>query len=168
MLSSRKSGSGLRTGIAAFAAMTLLSGGTVAKADEFLTIGTGGVTGIYYAVRRGDLPAGQSRAQRARHPVALSKVPAARSTICALCGRENWRWASSSQIGNSHALHGTSLFEENEPDEELRSLFSLHPDTVIIAARQDTGIKSLDDLGGKTIKSGKSRVRHPWHRRSAS
>lgn len=153
MLSSSSFGMRLRTGIAALAALTVISGGTTAKAEEFLTIGTGGVTGIYYAVGGGICRlVNQGRKE---HGIRCSVESTGGSVYNLRTMRQGELEMGIVQSDwQFHALNGTSLFEENGPDEELRSLFSLHPDTVIIAARQDAEINSLDDLGGKRINMG--------------
>ncbi|MFW6011403.1 MAG: TAXI family TRAP transporter solute-binding subunit, partial [Desulfosalsimonas sp.] len=38
---------------------------------------------------------------------------------------------------------------DGEPVEDLRSVFSMHPETVLLVTREDTGIKSVKDLKGK-------------------
>ena len=43
---------------------------------------------------------------------------------------------------------------DGKPVTGLRSIFSLHPETVILAARQDAGIRSLTDLRGKRVNIG--------------
>lgn len=153
MLRTEKIGSRLRTGVATLAAMTVLVGGTVVKAEEFLTIGTGGVTGIYYAVGGGICRLVNQ--DRKDHGIRCSVESTGGSVYNLRTMRQGELEMGIVQSDwQFHALNGTSLFEDNGPDEELRSLFSLHPDTVIIAARKDTGIQSLDDLGGKTVNLG--------------
>ncbi len=142
-----------RLGGAALTVAILLGGGSTAKAEQFLTIGTAGVTGIYYAVGGGICRlVNQGRKE---HGIRCSVESTGGSVYNLKTIRQgelemgvvqsDWQY---------HALHGTSLFEDAGPDQALRSLFSLHPDSVIIAARRDTGIQSLDDLGGKTINLG--------------
>ncbi|MBO6783328.1 MAG: TAXI family TRAP transporter solute-binding subunit [Alphaproteobacteria bacterium] len=43
---------------------------------------------------------------------------------------------------------------EGKPVENLRSVFSAHPEAVLLVTRADTGIKSLADLKGKTVNIG--------------
>lgn len=146
-------GARMRMGVAALAAAAMLGGANPAKAEEFLTIGTGGVTGIYYAVGGGICRlVNQGRKE---HGIRCSVESTGGSVYNLRTMRQgelemgvvqsDWQY---------HALNGTSLFEESGPDAELRSLFSLHPDTVIIAARQDANIGTLDDLAGKTVNLG--------------
>lgn len=43
---------------------------------------------------------------------------------------------------------------ENKPVENLRSLFSLHSETVLLVTRQATGIRTVDDLRGRSVNLG--------------
>ena len=38
--------------------------------------------------------------------------------------------------------------------EDLRSVFSMHPETVLLVTRADTGINTVWDLKGKTVNIG--------------
>lgn len=144
---------GLRPGVLALSAAALMAGGTVAKAEEFLTIGTGGVTGIYYAVGGGICRLVNKG--RKEHGIRCSVESTGGSVYNLKTMREGELEMGIVQSDwQFHALNGTNLFEEDGPDEKLRALFSVHPDTVIIAARTDTGIKTLDDLAGKTVNLG--------------
>jgi len=53
-----------------------------------------------------------------------------------------------------HAYAGTGQFADKGRFEDLRSLFSLHPETVTILARADSGIRRVEDLAGKRIGHG--------------
>lgn len=52
------------------------------------------------------------------------------------------------------AFAGIGQFADKGRFEELRSLFSLHPETVTILARADAGIRRVEDLAGKRIGNG--------------
>lgn len=43
---------------------------------------------------------------------------------------------------------------EGEPVESLRSVLSMHPETVMLVTREDTGIKEVKDIKGKRINIG--------------
>lgn len=137
---------------AALAASLAVPGAAVAE-ETFLTIGTAGVTGIYYAVGGGICRLVNKG--RKDHGIRCS----VESTGGSVYNLKTIR-AGELEMGTVqsdwqfHAYHGSSVFEEAGPHKELRSVFSLHPDTVIIAARTDTGIQKLDDLKGKTVNLG--------------
>jgi len=43
---------------------------------------------------------------------------------------------------------------EGKPVKSLRSVFSMHPETVLLVTRKDTGIKKVEDIKGKRINIG--------------
>ena len=143
----------LRPGVVALSAAAFMTGGTAAKAEEFLTIGTGGVTGIYYAVGGGICRLVNK--DRKEHGIRCS-VESTGGSVYNLRTMRNGELEMGivQSDWQFHAMNGTSVFENSGADDKLRTLFSLHPDTVIIAAREDTGIQSLDDLAGKTVNLG--------------
>ncbi|HBO37992.1 MAG TPA: C4-dicarboxylate ABC transporter substrate-binding protein, partial [Pasteurellaceae bacterium] len=52
-----------------------------------------------------------------------------------------------------HAYNGSSSFE-GKKNEKLRAIFSLHPEPFTLMARDDSGIKSFNDLKGKRVNVG--------------
>ena len=124
-----------------------------ASADEFVTIGTGSVTGVYY-------PAGGAicrlvnKGHRA-HGVRCT----VESTGGSVYNLENLR-SGELQFGIAqsdwqyHAFNGTALFEDQGPFEDLRSVFSVHPEPFTVVARADSGIQNFQDLKGKRVNIG--------------
>ena len=53
-----------------------------------------------------------------------------------------------------HSYRGSSKFEEDGANEDLRFLFSLHLDTAHLVARADSGMTDFADLAGKTVNIG--------------
>lgn len=139
---------------AAILGASLAVGGAEA-AQKFVTIGTGGVTGVYY-------PTGQSICRmvnktRKEHGIRCSAESTGGSvyninTIRAGeldmgVAQSDWQY---------HAYNGTGKdsFIEAGPFKELRAVFSVHPEPVSLMARKDSGIKSVDDLVGKRVNIG--------------
>ena len=54
---------------------------------------------------------------------------------------------------NWQGFNGASDWE-GKPVQGLRSVFSMHPETVMLVTRKDTGIKSVEDLKGKRVNIG--------------
>lgn len=146
---------GFRKSVAALTVAGAIALPNMAAAAEqtFLTIGTAGVTGIYYAVGGGICRLVNKG--RRDHGIKCS----VESTGGSVYNLKSIR-AGELEMGTVqsdwqyHAYNGSSVFEDNGPDKDLRSIFSLHPDTVIVAARKDTGIEKLEDLKGKTVNLG--------------
>ena len=122
-------------------------------AQKFITIGTGGVTGVYY-------PTGGSICRlvnkgRKMHGVRCSVESTGGSvyninTIRAGeldmgVAQSDWQY---------HAYNGTSKFADKGPFKTLRAVFSVHPEPFTVVARADSGIKNFMDLKGKRVNIG--------------
>ncbi|MEM7223959.1 MAG: TAXI family TRAP transporter solute-binding subunit [Pseudomonadota bacterium] len=145
---------GAALSVALFASALLCAPGQTHAAEQrFMTIGTAGVTGIYYSV--GGAICRLVNRERKRHGLRCS----VESTGGSVYNLRNIR-IGELDLGvvqsdwQYHAVQGSSVFDKDGPDPELRSLFSLHPDTVSIVARKDAGIAKLDDLKGKRVNLG--------------
>jgi TRAP transporter TAXI family solute receptor len=53
-----------------------------------------------------------------------------------------------------NALNGEADFADAGPFEELRAVFSLHPEPFTVVARADAGIENFEDLQGKRVNIG--------------
>lgn len=134
-------------------ALLVLSVCGAAAADEFVTIGTGGVTGVYY-------PAGGAICRlvnrgRKQHGIRCS-VESTGGSIYNL----NTIAAGELDMGvvqsdwQYHAYNGSGKFAAQGPNKDLRSVFSLHAEPFTVVARADAGISSLADLKGKRVNVG--------------
>ena len=135
--------------------VTGLASGAALAANEFITIGTGGVTGVYY-------PTGGSICRlvnkgRKEHGVRCSVESTGGSvyninTIRAGeldmgVAQSDWQY---------HAYNGTGKesFKKAGPFKELRAVFSVHAEPVSLIARRDTGAKTVSDLPGLRVNIG--------------
>ncbi|MHA3978463.1 TAXI family TRAP transporter solute-binding subunit [Halovulum sp. GXIMD14794] len=142
-----------RTLIAGTAAAAMLVGAPVIAQDEtFISIGTGGITGVYYPtasaicrlVNRG----------RKDHGIrcAVESTGGSVDNINAIKAGElefgivqsDWQY---------HAFNGSSQFSGN-PFPGLRVMFSIYPEPFTLVVRADSGIDSLEDLKGKRVNVG--------------
>ena len=142
-------------GIAALFGMVLFLGSApVQAADQtFVTIGTGGVTGVYYPT--GGAIARLVNKGRKEHGIRCSVESTGGSvynlnTIAAGeldmgVAQSDWQY---------HAYNGTSKFEKQGPNKDLRAVFSVHPEPFTVVARADSGIKNFMDLKGKRVNIG--------------
>jgi TRAP transporter TAXI family solute receptor len=129
------------------------SGAAMAAEQTYVTIGTGGQTGVYYVV-------GQSICRLVNrgaedHGIKCT-APSTGGSVANLnaikdggqdmgVAQSDWQF---------HAYNGTSKFEEQGANKELRAVFSVHPEPFTVVARSDAGIKSFDDLKGKRVNVG--------------
>ena len=138
-------------GLAIAGAMTV---GTAGVAQEqFITIGTGGQTGVYFVV-------GQSICRLVNRGTADHNLKCTAPSTGGSIANINAIKAGDMDMGvaqsdwQSHAYNGTSKFEEDGPFEKLRSVFSVHGEPFTVIARADAGITSFDDLKGKRVNVG--------------
>ncbi|MCK8483674.1 TAXI family TRAP transporter solute-binding subunit [Aliiroseovarius sp. S2029] len=124
-----------------------------AMAEEFITIGTGGVTGVYYPT--GGAICRLVNKGRKDHGVRCSVESTGGSVYNINTIREGeLEFGVAQSDWQYHAYNGTSKFEEAGPFEGLRAVFSVHPEPFTVVARADSGIKTFEDLKGKRVNIG--------------
>jgi hypothetical protein len=124
-----------------------------AAGDKFITIGSGGVTGVYY-------PAGGAICRlvnrgRKEHGIRCSVESTGGSVynlnalrageLDIAVAQSDWQY---------HAYMGTGTFQNLGEFKKLRALFSLHGEPFTVIARKDAGVKSFEDLPGKRVNIG--------------
>ena len=124
----------------------------VAK-TTFVTIGTGGITGVYY-------PTGGAIARIVNKK---RKVYGIRCTVESTGGsvfNVNAVMAGDLEFGvvqsdrQFQAMKGLAEWKEKGPQKDLRAVFTVHPESITLVAADDAGIKSINDLRGKRVNIG--------------
>ncbi|MFT6676040.1 MAG: TRAP transporter TAXI family solute receptor [Sulfitobacter sp.] len=137
--------------IAAFAMGALMA--PAAFAEEFITIGTGGVTGVYYPT--GGAICRLVNKGRKEHGIRCSVESTGGSVYNINTIREGeLEFGVAQSDWQYHAYNGTSKFSDAGPFEGLRAVFSVHPEPFTVVARADAGVKTFDDLKGKRVNIG--------------
>ncbi len=125
----------------------------VAQAQDFFTIGTGGVTGVYYPT--GGAICRLVNQGRREHGLRCS-VESTGGSVYNL----NTIRAGELEFGvvqsdlQYHSYNGTASYAEDGPYEDLRAVFSIHPEPFTVVARADAGISTFEDLKGKRVNIG--------------
>ncbi len=138
--------------LTAVAAVTTAMMAPAAQAEEFITIGTGGVTGVYYPT--GGAICRLVNKGRKDHGIRCS----VESTGGSVYNVETIK-ASELEFGVAqsdiqyNAYNGVVQFESGA-FEGLRSVFSVHPEPFTVVARADAGITTFEDLKGKRVNIG--------------
>ncbi|AIK90216.1 TAXI family TRAP transporter solute-binding subunit [Glaesserella parasuis] len=120
--------------------------------DKFVTIGTGGQTGVYYVV-------GQSICQLVNRDTAKTNVKCNAPSTGASVANLNAIADKQMEMGIAqsdwqyHAYNGSSSFKGKKND-KLRAVFSIHPEPFTVMARTDAKIANFDDLKGKRVNVG--------------
>ncbi|MHA7885943.1 MULTISPECIES: TAXI family TRAP transporter solute-binding subunit [Roseicyclus] len=136
------------------AAAAVMGGGAASAQDQtFIAIGTGGVTGVYYPT--GGAICRLVNRDRAEHGIRCGVESTGGSVfnINAIRGGE-LEFGVAQSDWQYHAYNGTSRFEEQGAFEELRAVFSVHPEPFTVVARADAGIETFEDLQGKRVNVG--------------
>lgn len=145
----------IKTLLTATTTSVLLGAACYASAaeDRFVTIGTGGVTGVYYPT--GGAICRLVNKSRKEHHIRCSVESTGGSiyninTIRAGeldlgIAQSDWQY---------HAYNGSSKFKDKGAFKKLRAVFSVHPEPFTVVARSDSGIKTFADLKGKRVNIG--------------
>lgn len=132
-------------------AVTAGAGATAAKADQFINILTGGTAGVYYplgvalAKIYGDkIDGARTQVQSTKGSVEnLNLLQAGKGEFALTLGDSlKLAWA-----GDADAGFKTKL-------DKIRGIAAVYPNYIQIVASQESGIKSLADLKGKSLSVG--------------
>jgi TRAP transporter TAXI family solute receptor len=135
------------------AAGTLLAGGSAAWAQQkFVTIGTGGVTGVYYAV--GGAVCRLLNKDRKAHGIRCSVESTGGSAfnVNTIKGGELDFGMAQSDV-QFQAFKGQGAFNNNAYG-DLRAVYSVHPEPFTVLTRKEANIAKFDDLKGKRFNVG--------------
>jgi TRAP transporter TAXI family solute receptor len=135
------------------AAVFVCIGVADAFATQYVTIGTGGVTGVYYPT--GGAICRLVNKTRKEHGIRCS-VESTGGSVYNLntirageldmgVAQSDWQY---------HAYYGTSKFKSQGPNKDLRAVFSIHPEPFTVVARKDSGITDFMDMKGKRVNIG--------------
>lgn len=135
-----------------FISITFASSAFAAR-SQFVTIGTGGVTGVYY-------PTGGAIAKMVNKKKKKYKIKATVESTGGSVFNINAVMTGDLEFGIAQsdrqyqAWNGISEWEKKGKQSKLRSVFSIHPESVTLIASADAGISSCKDLKGKRISVG--------------
>ena len=134
------------------AGLMAIGGSAIAQEQQFVSIGTGGVTGVYYPT--GGAICRLVNKSRKEHGIrcAVESTGGSVYNINTIKAGE-LEFGVAQSDWNHHAYNGTSSFADN-PFPELRSVFSVHPEPFTLIVRGDSGIESFEGIKGKRVNVG--------------
>lgn len=143
----------LAAALATLSLAVVLSLGTAQARSTFVTIGTGGITGVYY-------PTGGAIAKMINKKKQEYGIRAIIESTGGSVFNVNAVIAGDLEFGvvqsdrQFQAVNGMAEWKEKGPQTDLRALFSIHPEAVTLVAASDAGIKNISDLKGKRVNIG--------------
>jgi TRAP transporter TAXI family solute receptor len=141
---------------ALFFGLSLLVGfgpATVQAKTTFVTIGTGGITGVYYPT--GGAIAKMVNAKRQEYGIRATVESTGGSVFninAIMAGDLEFGVAQSDR--QYQAVMGIEDWKEKGPQKDLRAVFSIHAENVDLIAAVDSGINTIQDLKGKRVSIG--------------
>ena len=132
---------------------TLLTAEPAAAQQQFITIGTGGVTGVYFAV--GGAVCRLMNKDRETHGIRCSVESTGGSAFNVNAIKEgelDFGMAQSDVQFN--AYNGKEAFAEGGAHSDLRAVFSVHPEPFTVLAHPDAGVTKFEDFKGKRFNVG--------------
>jgi TRAP transporter TAXI family solute receptor len=121
--------------------------------QKFITVGTGGVTGVYYAA--GGAICRLVNKDRAKHGIRCSVESTGGSVFnvnTIKAGELDLGFAQSDVQYN--ASKGQGSFKDAGAYGDLRAVFSVHPEPFTVLARKEANIKTFADFKGKRFNVG--------------
>ncbi len=125
----------------------------VALADDFVTIGTGGITGVYYPVGGAICRLVNKERKTTGLRCTVESTGASVFNVNAIGTGDLSMGIVQSDI-QSYAYEGKEQFAAKGPDKNLRVLFSLYAEAFTLVARDDASINDFKDLKGKRVNLG--------------
>ena len=139
--------------IALLTGLAFITAAGVEAKSTFVTVGTGGITGVYY-------PTGGAICKIINKK---RKDYGIRCTVESTGGsvfNVNAIMAGDLEFGvvqsdrQFQAINGKAEWETKGAQKDLRAVFSIHPESVTLVASVESGIKSIRDLRGKRVNIG--------------
>lgn len=144
---------GLTLSLGAALSAMMLAPLPAAAQQEFISIGTGGVTGVYYGA--GGAICRLVNKDRAEHGLRCSVESTGGSVfnVNTIKAGELDLGVVQSDVGYN-AYNGDGQFKDAGAYKKLRSVFSIHPEPFTVVVGKDSGVKKFEDLKGKRFNVG--------------
>jgi len=130
-----------------------LSTSAMAAEKTYVSIGTGGVTGVYYPTGGAICRLVNKNRKKTGIRCSVESTGGSVFNINAIrqgelemgVAQSDWQY---------HAYNGTSKFKKAGAFKDLRAVFSVHAEPATLVVRADSGIKNFEDLKGKRVNVG--------------
>jgi len=129
---------------------------TQGNKDTHLFLGTGSVQGVYFPI--GGVICRLLNRHKSTHRIRCS-LESTGGSIYNLkeLRADNFDLVFAQSDWQFHAYHGTSTFEKQGANQDLRAVFALEADPLALIVREDSDIGNFDDLADRLVSFGYTR-----------
>ena len=136
-----------------FLILGIVTPGSASARTTFVTIGTGGVTGVYYPLGGAISKIVNKKSKQYKLKVTVESTGGSVFNVNSImAGDLEFGIVESSR--QYQAWNGQMEWAKKGPQKDLRSVCSFHPESVTIVAGDDANINTFMDLKGKHINIG--------------
>ena len=119
----------------------------------FVTIGTGGVTGVYYPTGGAISKIVNKKFDEYNLKVTVESTGGSVFNVNAIMAGD-LEFGIVQSDRQAQAYNGEAEWADVGKQDKLRAVFSIHPESVTLLAAEDAGINTIMDLKGKTVNIG--------------
>jgi uncharacterized protein len=125
----------------------------IAAKTTFVTIGTAGLTGVYYPTGGAIAKIVNKKRKELGIRLTVESTDGSVYNVNAVISRE-FDFGIVQSDRQYYATKGIGEWEDKGPQTELRSVFSIYPESCSLIAAVDSNINSVSDLKGKRVNLG--------------
>lgn len=134
-------------------AIGILVVGCNTQKTNFITIGTGGVTGLYYPTGSAISRMINNRSKEFGLKATVESTAGSVFNINAVVSGD-MEFGIAQSDRQYQAYNGLAEWSESGSQSGLRSVFSLHSEPITLVVAEKSGIQTIEDLAGKRINMG--------------
>ncbi|MCP4745317.1 MAG: TAXI family TRAP transporter solute-binding subunit [Desulfobacteraceae bacterium] len=120
---------------------------------KFVTIGTGGITGVYYPTGGNIAKLVNKKKKEYNIRCTVESTGGSVFNVNAIMAGD-LEFAVVQSDRQYQAIKGMSEWKKRGPQKDLRAVFSIHPESITLIAAVDSNIKTIEDLKGKRVNIG--------------
>jgi len=124
-----------------------------ALSKTFVTIGTGGVTGVYYPTGGAITRMINKKSKQYNIKATVESTAGSVYNINAVLS-DDLEFGIAQSDRQYQAYHGLAEWSKRGPRKDLRAIFSIHPESITLIASAKSGVRSVTDLRGKRVNIG--------------
>ena len=124
-----------------------------ALSKTFVTIGTGGVTGVYYPTGGAITRMINKKSKQYNIKATVESTAGSVYNINAVLS-DDLEFGIAQSDRQYQAYHGLAEWSKRGPRKDLRAIFSIHPESITLIASAKSGVRSVTDLSGKRVNIG--------------